>query len=349
MLHRGLTVAVLACLVLASACSSTSPGGPSTAGPSSATFGPSAGPTVATPSFPAARVVSSTAVTLPAGSGEAFSLIATDDAVWVQAVDLLLRIDPATNAVSKSISIPGSDGVIIADGSAWITDFDASLVHRVDLTTGSAVAAIPVGLNPEGIVAAFGSIWTANHRGGSVSRIDPATNAVVATVDKVGAVGRSGPQGIAAGADRIWVDVPNVSRVIGIDPLTNAVATSVPVDTRAVPCGDILVDGATLWVSSCGERWNVTLVDPIVGSATILSLPGYAGVPTRIGEIIWVPTSGETETPVVIAFRRNTSVADVIALPARSVAEGAAVAFGSLWIGGPAGTVLRIPLGELGG
>ncbi|HYN69049.1 MAG TPA: YncE family protein [Candidatus Eisenbacteria bacterium] len=323
-----------------------------TAGPTALpTVGPSPAQTALTASLPPLRQVQATTITLPGATPFVFGIIADPDAIWVAGEGRIYRIDPTTNQVAAEIPVPISEfGFAVAEGSAWIADFDGSQVLRLDLATGDEVAVIPVGVNPAGIVAAFGSIWTADHRGGTVSRIDTRTNRVSTTIEKVGFVGPSGPQGIAAGSDRIWVGVPNARMVFGIDPSSHSIVAAFPVGRLALPCGGILVDVAAIWVSSCHEQKAITVLDPDDGSSTIVGLPAFAGQPVRIGELVWVPVLGGVTDPILIAFgAEDATVADAIAIPPGSEPDSAVNAFGSLWITGPTGSVLRLSLTELGG
>jgi DNA-binding beta-propeller fold protein YncE len=181
-----------------------------------------------------------------------------------------------------------------------------------------------------------------------VTRIDPVANRVIATVEGVGSKGPGGPQGIGAGPDRLWVGVSNSGSVFEIDPTSNSVVRSIAAP-GVVPCGPILAD-VRIWVSACGESFDVSVFDPVAGSAVSIGLPGYAGAPVRIGDRIWVPALGGGD-PVLIAFSpADGTILDVVALPKPAGIDAAVVAFGSLWLADPdSGTVVRIAITELGG
>ena len=67
-------------------------------------------------------------------------------------------------------------------GFLWVANSLDSTVSKVDPTSGSVAATIPVGSGPSAIATAEGSVWVANQHSGSVSRIDPDHNAVAKTV-----------------------------------------------------------------------------------------------------------------------------------------------------------------------
>jgi DNA-binding beta-propeller fold protein YncE len=346
--------------ILLAGCSAVAPGAP-TADPSAATAtaGHTPRPTVAatpsqttvTASLPPARTVAMTKIALPGQAPLDAHIVAGPDAIWVEGLSRIYRIDPSTNQATAGIPVPVAEfHFAVAGGSAWIADFDHSRVFRIDLGTGDEIAVIPVGTNPESIVSAFDSIWTADHRGATVSRIDPRTNGVT-KIEKVGFIGPSGPQGIAAGSDRIWVGVGNARTVFGIDPGSNSIVAAFPVGRGALPCGGILADVAAIWVSSCFERNAIAIFDPDDGSSTIVGIPGFAGQPVRVGELVWVPVVGSVVIdPILLAFGAEDLIAvDAIALPNGSEPDSAVIAFGSLWLAGPAGSVLRLSLTDLSG
>ena len=104
------------------------------------------------------------------------SLVVTDDAVWVGTAEGIIRVDPETNQPIRQIDVPNLAGYFaLAFGSAWVTDYDASIVRRVDPRTGKVRAEIPTGANPESLGYTDDAVWVANHRDGTVTRVDPST------------------------------------------------------------------------------------------------------------------------------------------------------------------------------
>lgn len=105
--------------------------------------------------------------------------------------------------VQARIAVPGQPiGVAYAEGSAWVASFERNAVVRIDQTTNSVVAEVPVGIGPIGVTSGAGSVWVADWRGGTVTRVDPAANRAIATIP-VG--GPEGPEGMAFGAGSVWV------------------------------------------------------------------------------------------------------------------------------------------------
>jgi YVTN family beta-propeller protein len=156
---------------------------------------------VATPEDAPASVAER--ISLPGGFRSAIALGA--GSVWVadRQEGALLRIDPATGAVTKTIPLDaGPSAMAFAYGAVWVVNERESSVSRIRPRTNSIVYAIPVGEDPVGIAVGAGALWVANSGNGTVSRIDPETNTVTATID----IGNR-PLGIAVGDGLVWVTV----------------------------------------------------------------------------------------------------------------------------------------------
>jgi YVTN family beta-propeller protein len=98
--------------------------------------------------------------------------------VWLttSTAGILSRIDPASNSVVASITIPsGSFCPVFAGGFIWVTSTEHSLLSKVDPSTNRVLAKIPVGENPRFATAGAGSVWTLNQGDGTVSRVDTKT------------------------------------------------------------------------------------------------------------------------------------------------------------------------------
>jgi DNA-binding beta-propeller fold protein YncE len=116
---------------------------------------------------------------------------------------LVLRIDPATNAVLARISFDGSKAQACGamagnDNAVWVTSgCDNPHVARIDPATNKVTATIDAGGTAGDIALGFGSVWVTALT--TLDRIDPATNKLV---------GRSTialPTAVATGAGSVWV------------------------------------------------------------------------------------------------------------------------------------------------
>ena len=227
----------------------------------------------------------------PAGRGTILATVKLPDyanaalegfgSMWVstgngQSTDLV-RIDLGTNAITDVIHlgnpVMGTAGELaISPDAVWVPKFYENEIDRIDPSTDSIVARIPVGTSPVGTLYAFGSVWVANSHGGSISRIDPGTNTVVATIP-AGYPGsmEAGPWQLAATSDAVWVDngrpfffpAPKTKVFIQrIDPQANTVTTSLPA-SKAIGCDTMAAVGSSLWLNDdlCGDLLSITRVD----------------------------------------------------------------------------------------
>ena len=115
----------------------------------------------------------------------------------------VVKIDMETNRVVARIALRHqATRVAVGDGAVWVSGSLDNLVTRIDIATGSAAVEIPVGKGPIGLAADARAVWVADGLAGDVSRIDPATNDVVGTTP----VG-SEPGGVALDGSSVWVTV----------------------------------------------------------------------------------------------------------------------------------------------
>lgn len=271
--------------------------------------------------------------------------IVTEDAVWVATEnETLLRIDPATNEIVHEISAPGLTYTFdIGLGAAWIPDFEANLVRRVDLTSGAVVAEIGTGESPEGVAVTDDAVWVADHRGGTVTRIDPSNNHVAATIE-VGPAGPAGPQHLVSDGDRVWVGVPNAEEVVAIDVTTNQVVERV---RSAMPCGPMEVIAGDLWVTSCFEDDVVDVIDtarPLRRGS--VDAGGAVGSVLDVDGVVWLSAIElEPGSPgALVGVDRYTGrITDRVTVA--DSAYTAATGFDSLWMfSWESQAVVRLPL-----
>lgn len=86
---------------------------------------------------------------------------ATSDAVWIVRKDSVARLDPQTNRVVATVSIPGGlgDPDTAPDGTVWVPNRTAGTVAVIDPATNTVVRTLPAGTSPFVIKQAFGSMW----------------------------------------------------------------------------------------------------------------------------------------------------------------------------------------------
>jgi DNA-binding beta-propeller fold protein YncE len=140
-------------------------------------------------------------------------------AVWaaVPNGNRIVRIDPATNAVTAIVKLPFPPcGNVIADKTAlWSAGGGCGdVVARVDLRTLRLTRPLEREPHPVGLGLAFGSVWVAVLDSANVDRIDPQTGRVVARL-RVGGI----PVRLAVGFGAVWVN-DDRGRVLRIEPLS---------------------------------------------------------------------------------------------------------------------------------
>ncbi len=108
-----------------------------------------------------------------------------DDSIWMatSAGGVISRIDPKSNSVEASISVPsGSFCPVFAANFLWVTSTEHNSLSKIDPATNHVVATISIGKNPRFATAGAGSIWTLNQGDGSISRVDTSTGKLVTNI-----------------------------------------------------------------------------------------------------------------------------------------------------------------------
>src|SRR6266702_323034 len=153
--------------------------------------------TIAVPRGPSRLAV---AQTIPVGRQPAGITVAAG-AVWVSNTldDTVLRIDPATGRVVKTISVRGPGELATSGTHVWVTSTGG--MSRIDPATDQAtVFRQPANTCCGEIAATSQGIWIINGNG-ALLRLDPATSKVVATT--VLALDPF-PASIAVSGDSVW-------------------------------------------------------------------------------------------------------------------------------------------------
>ncbi len=188
---------------------------------------------------------------------EESSVAAGEGSVWitVNGPPTLLRIDPKTNKIVASVTPLTSPAALRAGlGGLWLVS-DANKVVRLDATSGSVVAEIPVGRGSRFTAVGGGAVWVLNQSDGTVSRIDPGTNTVVATIPVSARPVEGGD--MAFGGGFAWARVSD-SLVAQIDPATNTVVRRLG---ESAGSGSVAADDKAVWISAHDVHtlWRVPL------------------------------------------------------------------------------------------
>ena len=324
-------------------------GSPSPSPSPSASSEPTASPTASPlPSLPPAETIEPTAAI---AVDQPWGIASDGTSVWLfTGVGKVVRIDPATNTITASADLPRpTDAFQGLSGNAaglWVTDWDESLVLRLDPETLASVSETAVGAQPKGVLAAPSGLWIANTHGGSVTRIDP-TGTTDSVSIPVGPTGPSGPNWLAKGLGSIWVDVPNIGTVVRINEATGAIEATIDVPAPAIPCGGLSVGPDSVWVSSCDGGNLVTRIDPVTNTAVgTVDLRGRGYSFAMIDGRPWVSVDGGQLARIDPA----TNTIDRVVTPGSGFLGGGdvVVAADSLWVVDYASNqVLRLPIAAL--
>jgi virginiamycin B lyase len=186
------------------------------------------------------------------------SLGAGEGAVWiVVGADSrrLVRVDPATNAVSGTFAMPaGATAVRAGVGAVWVTVPQKNTLLRVDPADGRVRAEIHVGAGPQFLAVGEGAVWVMNQLDGTISRVAPSTNSVVATIH-FGERINGGD--IAVGAGSVWVR-GSATLLARIDPATNTITNRYG---PRVGSGSVAADNDAVWITAHDVKtiWRLPL------------------------------------------------------------------------------------------
>jgi hypothetical protein len=196
-------------------------------------------------------------------------------AVWVasgsQTATSIVRIDPATNAVTGSVTIQGIPPVSLSvgEGSVWALAGasgdhpDQAVVSSIDPATNRVTTGARLGLGSTGgdIAAGLGAAWATTvgtNSASGLARIDPATGRQVASITLPDA----SPVGLLAvttGEGYVWATSAR-GYLWKVDPATNR-PTGAPVligDAPPVPGNDVVTAFGSVWVAvGDGKIWRM--------------------------------------------------------------------------------------------
>ena len=183
--------------------------------------------------------------------------VALDDhAVWLAGGRRLIRVDPDSGEVVRSVSVPDPvDGLATAGGNVWAVSSSAAAVLRIDPRTAEIRDRIPMvgelGSGPQTLSISAGTnfIWVLNGDTSTVVKIDPTLHDVVETYRLP--AGR-GSLALAAGEGAAWISNAFDGTVTRIDERTDEVA-SIAVSADSSPKG-VIVAGGLVWVSVADDR-----------------------------------------------------------------------------------------------
>lgn len=283
----------------------------------------------ATQSRPLSELPMISTIAVPAGPGW---LGVGFGSVWLSKSrsHLLLRIDPATDAVVARIPIgPDAElGIGIGLGSVWIADTKEHSLRQIDPTTNQVVRKVPVNLPAESegsIAVGDGSVWLlTNDSGtdsGTLTRLDAVTGKAIAHIPVK-------PKSHVAlfADDAVWVSNSDAASVQRVDTHTNQVIAEIP-----VPAAPRFMAGGEggVWVLS-QSNGALSRIDPATNRVSATIELGFAG---RGGDLwadegmVWASAEG---APVsMIDPKTNTLVKQFVGGKEMDTLRAA---FGAVWV-----------------
>ncbi|MBV1850262.1 Vgb family protein [Catellatospora tritici] len=294
---------------------------------------------------PPARTASPSA---PAGPGVPVDspiglAVTADGGVWTASADrdAVVRLDPATGAVVRTVPVGRTPLRLAADGDLlWVSLFRYGHLLGIDTATGTVRVDVPAPDGPEGVAVGLGSVWLVRQDAGMLSRLDR-TGRKVADIRITG-----GPRLVTVGGGQVWVSSYGAGTLTRVDASGKA-------ETSPKLCDGaqgLLVRGDVVWVT-CTGGGEVVAVD--AASLRVLGRVAVAGEPDAVfavGERLFVvatqgPTVLELSTdPATPKELRRTVLGG--ARPLRDAANvDAVVVGGQLWVSSVSQDgIYRVPL-----
>ncbi len=213
-----------------------------------------------------------------------------EGAVWVLHLDdnRISKIDPRTNAVVATGSVPGPRAVTVGGGSIWIANADGTVTQLDPAGANVHVVSIPNSAQPVEVAAyGLGAVWVASPLTGVVARVNPLSSTVGATVD-TGAL-KGALKGIAAGEGAVWLSSSDILAddysVARIDPATTRVVARTQVQRGAE--GVSVGEGAVWVANNLGNA--VSQIDPTTSRVVRIIKVGKDPVGVATGDgAVWV-------------------------------------------------------------
>ncbi|MEY9913155.1 putative alpha-1,2-mannosidase [Catenulispora sp. MAP12-49] len=248
-----------------------------------------------------AATPSQTTVTVAAGAVTTTAVsLAPDPATASGYYQVAVRASASNGAVLPTTDIlatVAAPGVFIP--TAYVTDYSDGTLTPVDIRTGNAGPAIPVGSGPDGeaITPDGKRLFVANNNTNNVTVIDTTTNQVIATVP-VGSVAAD----LAATPDgrTVWVSDFGDGTVQPIDVATLTAGPPVKVGSQAER---VMINpaGTQLWVANQGDG-TVSVVD--LASRTVVHTVAVGAAPFGVafahdGSKAYVTNGGGNSVSVI--------------------------------------------------
>ncbi|HET6171712.1 MAG TPA: protein kinase [Gaiellales bacterium] len=252
--------------------------------------------------------------------------------------DALVRINPKTNAISRTTPV-GRDAraIAVGGGAAWVANYKDDAVSRVDAST-NAVRTIPVKGTPVDIAADDNAVNVVDGSSDySVVTIDVATNHVNEPTPFPGDSFYA-PL-VASGVGTFWLAEAETHGITSADPGGSfqgiGGGRTIPIPTvktnlltQYVSFDDLAAGEGMVWVAGDFYGRTVWRVNPASGQVTAIPLPFIPGGIAAGEGAVWV-TSVLDDTLARIDPKSTRIVARI---PVGRGAAAVAVGEGAVWV-----------------
>jgi YVTN family beta-propeller protein len=189
--------------------------------------------------------------------GDPGSIAVGADAIWAASTvgATVTRIDPVTEGVTQTISLPGPGlGAIgFGLGQLWVAGPAAHELFEIDPASGTLERMIPLDLQPGALAIGDGAVWVAGYDSATVERIDPTTGRVTGRA-RVG----DGPAALVFAAGSLWVANSLDSTISRVDPVTLTARAPIPVGSGPAA---LAAGAGSVWVAN-QYSGTVSRIDP---------------------------------------------------------------------------------------
>lgn len=258
------------------------------------------------------------------------------------------RVSATIHVSQPNPSNGGGNDVAYGFGSIWEINDQLKTVSRIDPASNAVTASISTDTGTdslaEGLAITPSAVWVAEHEPvGTILKIDPSTNRVVAQIH-LGSVPAGGPPYIIAAAGSVWGTGP--SAVYRINPLTDS-AQTVNGYCQGTGGYKMATDGVSLWTSNCGD--GIGRVNPATNTLTTLlpanTLRPYKGggdLALDYGSgLLWAVGPCQTSDCVWGIDPTTSQIMKAWTLPLAAGDAAPLYAFNSLWVSSGT-TLLRL-------
>jgi DNA-binding SARP family transcriptional activator/ABC-type transport system substrate-binding protein/streptogramin lyase len=219
--------------------------------------------------------------TIPLGISPAV-LAAGGGGIWTTSAlgDRLVRIDPVTRTVTKTVPLDGAwaGGLERGGGGLWLANVTDNELTEFDPRSGAELRTLALPLQPSAFAIGNGAIWVADHAENRLAEIDVKTGNQLSSVE----VG-TGPSAVAIGAGGVWVANQLDGTVSRVDPRSGSINTTIPVGSWP---SAIAVAAGSVWVANHYSK-TVARIDP--KRNTVVAVLPVDGRPVALatGRRIW--------------------------------------------------------------